>query len=200
MLKLTFFKVLMIGLGLTGMLNATVLVNNKEPHLLKPINKDDREKSLKAFGTVMEVIKSPRCINCHPTNDIPRQGNAHRLHPFNVNRGEDDHGGLVQKCATCHHKENNSYTNVPGAPHWGLAPKTMGWFGLTDVEIAHALLDKSKNGGRSPADLVKHMSTDSLVLWAWNPGKGRSAPPVPVDEFRKALEEWLETGAHIPDK
>ncbi|WP_285544497.1 hypothetical protein [Dyadobacter frigoris] len=43
------------------------------------------------------------------------------------------------------------------------------------------------------------MKRDSLVLWARNPGKGCSAPPVPADEVRRALEEWLETGAHIPE-
>ena len=107
-------------------------------------------------------------------------------------------GGLVQKCGTCHHTENNAYANVPGAPYWSLAPRTMGWFGLKDGEIAKKLLDQSQNGGRTPKDLVEHMAFDSLVLWAWNPGKGRSKPPVELDEWRKILTGWLENGAAIP--
>ena len=139
-------------------------------------------------------------MNCHPSDDQPRQGDDRHKHLFNVQRGIDNHGLTVQQCATCHHEENNPYTNVPGAPHWGLAPKTMGWMGLTDAEIGKVLLDKEKNGGRTPEALVKHMSEDKLVLWAWNPGKGRTLPPVSLDNFKKALNQWLENGAHIPEK
>ncbi len=158
----------------------------------------DKEKSLKAFQTILAVIKSPRCMNCHPSGDVPRQGDVQRLHPSGVSRGESNHGGKVQKCATCHHTENMDFANVPGAPHWGLAPKSMGWFGLSDVEIGKKLLDKKSNGGRSPQDLVKHMSSDSLVLWAWNPGKGRSKPPVELEAWKIVLKEWLDNGAVIP--
>ncbi|WP_204335977.1 hypothetical protein [Leptobacterium flavescens] len=161
-------------------------------------NEDKKEKSLRAFQTILEVLKDPRCINCHPTGDRPRQGDDQHLHLFNVSRGESNNGGPVQKCNTCHHKENNNYSNVPGAPHWSLAPKSMGWFGLTDEEIAKRLTDPEQNGGRSPEDLVHHMKHDSLVLWGWDPGKGRTPVKVSFNEFEKALDEWLENGAHIP--
>lgn len=160
----------------------------------------DKEKSLAAFATIAKVLKNPRCMNCHPSDDRPRQGDDRHKHLFGVQRGKDNHGLAVQRCATCHHEENNPYTNVPGAPHWGLAPKSMGWMGLTDVELGKALVDKEKNGGRTPKDLVKHMSKDKLVLWAWNPGKGRSLPPVSLPNFKKALNQWLENGAHVPEK
>ena len=158
----------------------------------------DKEKSLAAFQSILKVLKSPRCMNCHPSGDVPRQGDDQHLHRMGVSRGKADHGGLVQKCETCHHQENNLYANVPGAPHWGLAPRSMGWQGLSDLELGKALVDKNKNGGRSPQDLVKHMGQDSLVLWAWNPGPGRTPPPVPLPEFRAALNEWLNNGAHVP--
>ena len=153
---------------------------------------------VEAFDTVMSVLTSPRCINCHPTGDRPRQRDEQIFHLFNVTRGEDNHGGPVQTCDTCHHEENNEYSNVPGAPHWGLAPKSMGWFGLTDAEIATVLLDPEMNGGRSHEDLLHHMSEDALVLWAWDPGEGRTTPPVSHDEFVAALEVWLAAGAPIP--
>lgn len=89
---------------------------------------------------------------------------------------------MIQKCGTCHHAENNIYGNVPGSPHWALAPKTMGWIGLTNIEIANRLINKKTNGGRSPQDLFKHMSSDSLVMWAWNPGAGRNKPPIELEE------------------
>lgn len=163
-----------------------------------PTEEGDRAQSLSAFATILTVLKSPRCMNCHPSDDYPRQGDDRHIHLFNVMRGADDKGGPVQKCATCHHEENNPYTNVPGAPHWALAPKSMGWQGLSDLELGQALLDKERNGGRSPEDLVEHMSKDALVLWAWEPGGQRVPPPVALDDFRAALEQWLENGAHIP--
>jgi hypothetical protein len=158
----------------------------------------DKDKSLKAFSTILTVLKSPRCINCHPSGDVPHQGDGQRLHPFGVTRGVANMGGKVQKCSTCHHAENNDFANVPGAPHWHLAPKTMGWVGLSDLELGKRLLDKKHNGNRSPKDLVNHMANDSLVLWAWNPGKGRQKPPVDLAEWRKVLNEWLDNGAAIP--
>ncbi len=160
----------------------------------------DKAKSLEAFDTVLQVLKSPRCMNCHPSDDFPRQGDDRHIHVFNVTRGTDDHGGPVQKCETCHREENNEYSNIPGAPHWGLAPKSMGWQGLSDTALAQALLDRSKNGNRSAEDLVRHMSEGALVLWAWNPGGQRTPPPIPLDEFKQALQDWLENGAQIPSE
>lgn len=152
------------------------------------------------YEIVMSVLTSPRCLNCHPTDDQPRQRDEQILHILNVERGEDNHGGPVQTCSTCHHEENNAYSNVPGAPHWGLAPKSMGWLGLSDAEIAQTLLDPEKNGGRSHDDLLHHMSNDALVLWAWDAGEGRTAPPVPHDQFIEALEAWFAAGAPIPSE
>jgi len=157
-----------------------------------------KEKSLKAFEVVMDVITSPRCINCHPTDDYPRQTDAQIQHLFGVERGSDDHGLAVLKCNSCHHEENNPYSNIPGAPHWGLAPKSMGWLGLSRTEIGQVLVDSTKNGGRTPEALVKHMSEDALVLWAWEPGENRTVPPVPFKEFKKALKTWLDNGAFVP--
>ncbi|MEM7343654.1 MAG: hypothetical protein AAF485_05390 [Chloroflexota bacterium] len=153
-----------------------------------------------AFDTVMTVMTSPRCSNCHPTGDRPRQRDEQIIHLFNVTRGEDNHGGPVQTCETCHHEENNPYSLVPGAPHWGLAPKSMGWFGLTDAEIAQTLLDPAKNGGRTHEELLHHVSEDPLVLWAWDPGEGRTPPPVSHEEFVEAMAIWLEAGAPIPEE
>ena len=153
-----------------------------------------------AFATVMRVLTSPRCINCHPSGDQPRQRDDQIVHILNVTRGEDNQGGPVQSCETCHHEENNPYSNVPGAPHWGLAPKTMSWFGLSHVEIAQRLLDPEMNGGRNHDDLLHHMSNDALVLWAWDPGADRTTPPVSHEEFVEALAIWLEAGAPIPQE
>ncbi len=163
------------------------------------ITEGDPQKALEAFATISKVLRSPRCINCHPSDNVPRVGDDSHEHLFGVVRGAADHNGPVQKCATCHQNENNAYTRIPGAPHWGLAPIGMGWQGLSDAQLGQTLLDTSRNGNRSPEALVEHMSHDALVLWAWDPGEGRTPPPVPLDEFRAALQTWLENGATVPE-
>jgi len=170
--------------------------------LAGPSHGEDPEKqesaSHRAFATILEVLKSPRCLNCHPMDDHPRQGDDQHIHLFGVERGPRNHGGPVQLCATCHRAENNPYAQIPGAPGWGLAPRSMGWLGLSDEEIGRRLVDGAANGGRSLEALVHHMSEDRLVLWAWEPGEGREPPPVTLEEFRAALKTWFEGGGQIP--
>lgn len=147
------------------------------------------------FDVVMSVLSSPRCTNCHPTDDRPRQTDVQTVHAFGVVRD-----ATIQTCSSCHHEENNEYSNVPGAPHWDLAPLSMGWLGLSDVELAETLLDLEANGGRSHEELFEHMSEDPLVRWAWEPGADREPPPVPHDEFVDALRAWFDDGAPIPNE
>ena len=157
------------------------------------------------FDKMMQVLMHKRCMNCHPSDDRPRQGEDSHVHNFGVQRGKENHGVAGLQCQTCHQSENNKYSGVPGAPHWGLAPKTMGWSGLSRVEIARNMLDKEKNGGRDLEAIVKHLTEDALVAWAWNPGvnadgKAREKPPVSREDFIKAVKTWAKDGAKIPAK
>jgi len=74
----------------------------------------------------------------------------------------------------------------------------MGWVGLSKAELCLTLLDRRKNGNRSVADLVTHMTNDTLVLWAWNPGRGRTPPPLSFEAFKLALDQWAKAGATCP--
>jgi hypothetical protein len=158
-----------------------------------------------SYNKMMDVLTHQRCINCHPNDHIPKQGDESHPHHFGMARGEDDHGFVATSCNTCHQSENNLNSGVPGAPHWALAPASMAWEGLTREQIAVRLLDKSTNGNRSHQELVEHMTEDDLVLWAWEPGvdadgEQRSIPPVSKEEFKKAVENWFANGAIIPSK
>jgi hypothetical protein len=158
-----------------------------------------------AFDTMMEVLTHKRCMNCHPSGDKPRQGEDSHLHNFNVQRGPANHGVVAVQCGSCHQSENNSYSGVPGAPHWALAPKTMAWEGLSRAEIARMMLDPEKNGGKSLEEIVTHMTEDELVLWAFEPGvdgegQPREKPPVSEADFKAAVIAWAEAGAVIPNK
>lgn len=156
------------------------------------------------FDVMMQVVTHKRCMNCHPSGDRPRQGEDSHLHNFNVQRGPDNHGVAALQCSTCHQKDNNDYAGVPGAPHWGLAPLSMAWEGLGRAEIARSFLNEENNGGRSLEDIVKHMTEDELVLWAFEPGvdnegNAREKPPVSEAEFIAAVKAWAAGGAVVPE-
>jgi len=81
----------------------------------------------------------------------------------------------------------------------------MKWEGLSRTEIAASMLDPKRNGGRTHHQVMEHLTEHELVLWAWTPvidaeGNPREVPPVPVEEYKKAVIEWFEAGAVIPAK
>jgi hypothetical protein len=157
------------------------------------------------FDKMMSVLTHKRCVNCHPSSDYPRQGEDSHVHNFGVQRGTDNHGVPALRCESCHQHENNNFSGVPGAPEWSLAPRSMAWEGLSRVEIAKSMLDPKKNGGRTLKETVDHLTAHELVLWAWEPGidasgKPREKPPVPKDEYIKAVKAWAAAGAVIPEK
>ena len=158
-----------------------------------------------AFDKMMQVLTHKRCVNCHPSGDRPRQGEDSHYHNFGVQRGADNHGIAALRCETCHTYENNDFSGVPGAPEWSLAPIQMQWEGLSRVEIAKSILDPTINGGRTLEQTVEHLTEHALVLWAWQPGidaegNPREVPPIPVEEYIKAVKEWAEAGAPIPEE
>jgi len=158
-----------------------------------------------AFNQMMDVLTHKRCMNCHPSGDRPRQGEDSHIHYFEVRRGPDNHGVAALQCESCHQSTNNLYSGVPGAPHWGLAPISMAWEGLTRVEIARSMMNPKNNGGKNLAAIVKHLTEDDLVLWAWEPGVDdegvpREKPPVSKEDFIAAVKAWAEAGAVIPSE
>ena len=150
------------------------------------------------FTPVAAVLRQPRCMNCHPRDDRPRQGDDRHKHLQNVTRGPDDMGFVNLRCNACHRDENNEHSGVPGAPTWHLAPLSQGWQGLSDTELCTTLKDQSKNGGKDVARLVEHMTNDKLVLWGWEPGADRAPITPPHPEFVKQLNAWAKAGAPCP--
>jgi hypothetical protein len=159
------------------------------------------EMSLRAFSAVASVLTSPRCMNCHVPGDGPLQGDDSHPHAMNVRRGSDGKGSPALHCSACHQAENTAVLHgPPGAAGWQLptAKAPMAWKGLSTAEICRALKDPTKNGDRTLQDLIPHMET-SLVRWAWNPGPGRTSPPLSHEDFVSRLKEWIETGAACPE-
>lgn len=193
-------KVILIAVLLVSTVFLTALI----PNDLSPKVVGREQVSADAFAAMMSVVTHPRCMNCHPSGDRPLQGKAGQVHRFDVQRGVDGHGVPGLKCGTCHQQENNDLAGVPGAPHWHLAPRSMGWTGLGTAEIARAIMDPARNGGRSLDDIVRHMTEDPLVLWAWEPGvnydgEARDRPPLSKEEWIDAVKTWVANGALIPE-
>lgn len=162
-------------------------------------NKDNDNGAL--FAAFVSVLRNPRCMNCHSTGDFPRQGDDGHRHTMNVRRGPSGFGVTAEKCNTCHQDHNLAGPHLPpGAPGWRLPPPSMPmiWQGLTDAQICVSIKDPKQNRGRNLDQLVEHLTEDKLLLWAWNPGEGRTPIPMPHDEFSAKVKAWQAAGAPCP--
>ncbi len=144
-------------------------------------DREDHLASATAFMAVYKVLMSPRCMNCHPNGNTPLQGDDSHLHTMDVQRGKDGKGVSAMKCSNCHQSANTPGLNMPpGNPTWHLPPADMPMVfeGRTPKELALQLKDPNKNGHKTLQQLITHVSKDSLVLWGWAPGDGRTKPPL----------------------
>jgi cytochrome c5 len=158
-------------------------------------------ESRAAFLQVHKVFTSPRCQNCHPAGDAPLQGEDSHLHAQFVKRGGDGHGLYGMRCNTCHQAANTAGENMPpGNPKWGLPPPEhkMVFVGRTPSQLCRQLKDPKQTGGRTLAQLLKHVSTDDLVAWGWDPGDGRTLPPLSRADTVAQMKIWIDGGAACP--
>jgi hypothetical protein len=161
---------------------------------------DTAARSVAIFNELGKVLTHPRCTNCHPTGDHPRQGDGARLHQPPVERGADGHGLPAMRCPICHQKANFEPGRVPGHPEWHLAPREMAWEGKTIAEICVQIKDPARNGGRKVQDLIQHIGEDTLVGWAWAPGADRQPAPGTQKQAGALVAAWVETGAACPER
>jgi hypothetical protein len=143
------------------------------------------------------VLTSPRCLNCHQA-EAPLRGDDRNPHLPAVTRGPDDQGEGMGRCSNCH-KANPTSQTVPGAPGWRMAPIYAAWNNMRPHQLCITLRDPVMNGGRGPAELVKHFEQDSLVTWAWAAGPKRSPPAIPRAELVEAVRKWADAGTPCPD-
>jgi hypothetical protein len=166
-----------------------------------PIPKNDAA-AREAFLAAYPVFMHARCMNCHPAGDVPLQGDDSHLHIQNVKRGADGRGKYALKCANCHQDVNLPGENMPpGHPNWHLPPPEMRMVfeGKSAGELCRQLKDPQQNGGKSLEEMLHHVADDTLVGWGWDPGDGRTKPPLPRNELARHMREWIENGAACPD-
>lgn len=154
-----------------------------------------------AFIEVARVLKSPRCMNCHPVGDAPLQTDESRPHAMNITRASVEAG---LDCTTCHQEKNSDVLGVtggpPGAPHWGLPPKEtpMVFQGMSASALCKQLKDPAQNGEKTLAQLMEHVAKDPLVLWGWSPGAGRTKPPLTHEAFAAQFKIWVDSQGACP--
>jgi len=166
----------------------------------------DREAvSVAAFNEAAKVFFSARCANCHPAGDVPTQGDEMSPHTMSVTRGKDGGGVYGQRCTTCHQNENLEGDHMPPGTtkDWHMPPSShkMAFQGLTAGQLCRNFKDPKQNGGfKTAKEAMEHVhKRDPLVTWAWNPGNGRSVPPMSFDQFAAKVSEWVDNGAACPE-
>lgn len=206
--KINFRKIIIPAGVLICTVSIAVFATNRT---MKPVSiqkkttvinaiKKDSVASVKAFEKVYAVLMSPRCMNCHPSGDIPLQGDDSHIHTMQPKRGVDGKGLYAMKCTNCHQPENTPGLHTPpGNPNWHLPPANMKMVfqGRTAHQLAKQLIDPKQNGNKDMKKLIEH-ADDGLVLAGWKPAEGLKLPPISHAEFKKAWITWLETGAYAP--
>ena len=196
-------KVLVALVALVIATAATDAVSDQSDSLASPESfasiPDTAARSAAMFTELGKVLTHPRCVNCHPAGDRPRQGDMARLHQPPVERGADGHGLPAMRCSICHQQANFDAAGVPGNPIWQLAPSEMAWEGKTLAEICAQIKDPARNGNRSVDALIEHIGEDHLVGWAWAPRYGRQPAPGTQKQARALVEAWVKTGAECPN-
>lgn len=159
---------------------------------------DRPARSRALFVEAGRVLTHARCVNCHPSGDVPHQGMELSLHEPPVQRGAENQGVPGNECTTCHQPANQQLARVPGAPNWQLAPREMAWVGQSLQAICTQLKDPQRNGGRTLAQLLEHSAHDELVAWGWQPGADREPAPGTQRAFGELVAAWVDTGAECP--
>ena len=159
---------------------------------------DRTQRSIALFREAGKVLEHPRCQNCHPGDDRPRQGDDSRPHQPPLRTGADGLGAPGLRCPACHGEANYDATSMPGVAGWHLAPASMGLRGRSLGAMCAQLKDTGKNGSRELADIVVHVEKDPLIGWAWTPGPGRQPAPGSHATFAALIRAWMDTGAECP--
>ena len=166
-----------------------------------------QDSGLTAWSKIHQVFSHPRCANCHvgPNNvpiwSGPSYGPEPRPHGMNINAGTSRTGTEYITCGACHSQHNALAAHgPPGAIGWQLAPISMQWFGRSSAEICAQIKDPARNGGRTIAEVVKHVEDEPLVHWGWTPGPGRGPAPYSVAQLVEFLKQWDAAGAPCPTK
>ena len=151
---------------------------------------DSTERSRALFTEAAKVLLHPRCVNCHPADGQPRQGDHSIMHSPPIWSGDDGRGVAAMECVSCHQASNYNEQKMPGAKDWHLAPSSMVFLGRNAAQVCAGLKDPKRNGGRTIEKVVEHVAHDGLVAWGFAPGVGRNPAPGTQPLLAGLLAAW----------
>jgi len=198
----------LLGIARFLVVRSTALAAQDDPTALKPVSafariSDRHARSAALFVEAGKVIQSPRCLNCHPPDRRPTQGDDLHPHVPPMIAGESGSGLDGYPCQTCHGPSTvrtlgQELKSIPGDPRWSLAPLEMAWQGKSLRQICEQIKDLRRNGGKTLPELHEHMARDHLVGSAWRLGEGRRPAPGTQEQFGELIQAWIESGAACP--
>ena len=155
------------------------------------------------FLEMARVIESPRCLNCHPADRHPTQGDDMHIHNPPMVADATGNGMPGMKCSQCHGAANFTTNlpkvkSIPGNPRWSLAPAQFAWQHKSLQQICEQIKDPKRNGNRTLAQIHDHLTNDKLVGWSWHPGPGRKPAPGTQSGFGKIVQNWIDSGSECP--
>src|SRR6266851_3117692 len=103
-----YLCLILLGIGIGDAMSTLNEATSQVPrtaaaHELRPAASfasiaDRRSRSIALFEEAGKVLQHPRCVNCHPATDRPRQTDSRRLHLPRVVRGVDGQGAPGMRC------------------------------------------------------------------------------------------------------
>lgn len=160
-----------------------------------PVTRSEAE-GLAAWADIYSVVTHPRCMNCHPDGDAPKQGDDSHLHRFKITRFSPLEG---VHCTSCHAPSGVYDGQVPfppADPVWSMPPRAMAFENRTSGALCKQLQDPAVNGGRGLSDTLHHIESDHLLITSWH--SGREAPPITHAELVQRVKVWGEAGGPCP--
>ena len=146
------------------------------------------QRSAALFTELGKVLQHPRCVNCHPLGDRPRQGNAGRLHQPPVERGADGFGLPAMRCPICHQR-----ANLPAcrATPNGTSHRAR-WAGKARHSARSARSSRIPNAMAAGAWMT---SCITLAATRWSAGHGhRALAESRLQEHKSGPAPWPEPG------
>jgi len=187
------------GIKLAVKNNIAAVDNTKTKGIINDADKIREQESKQAFLEAYKVFMHPRCMNCHPSGDVPLQGDDSHLHAQGVKRGKDGKGLYALKCKNCHQDADLVGDNLPpGNPNWHLPPanRKMVFEGKSPRQLAMGFKDAKFTGFTTMDKFLHHVEHDDLVKHSFTYGE---KPPLSHEEFAAKVREWVEKGAALPD-
>ena len=160
---------------------------------------DASRRSQALFTELGKVLTHPRCLNCHPVGDRPRQGEHGRLHQPPVARGPTASVSTPYVARFATRAPISTPAGSRATPNGTLPPSK--WLGMANRCTISASRSRTRRAMAAAlsADLTHHIGDDTLVGWAWAPGFGREPAPGTQKEAGALVEAWVKTGAACPD-